>query len=456
MVFEDLHWCDSSTLEAIDSLIERLPACSIMLVMTHRPEYEPPWLGGQHVHAVQLTRLGKRQCAEIVGGVTKGKPLPDDVLNEVVEKTDGVPLFVEELTKTVLEGGFLVDTGNAYEYEPPLPPLAIPATLKDSLMARLNGLSLLKQVAQIGACIGREFNYALLVAVAQVPEDELRNALQELVESELVFRRGAPPDSTYVFKHALVQDIAYESLLSVRRRKSHERIAKAIEALFPKMAESEPSVLARHYQEAGMPEDALPYCWQAGAQARQRLAYPEAASHLSQGLGNLRELPESSGRDEKELEFLLALGPIQIIMTAAASEQVVATYQRTEELCGTVGTKEQRANSFFGMVGARLNKGEVSAVIELVTAYLNNVVKSGDQTELLRAHELHATCEMYSGRASASLEAANRAIGYFDPVEHRDLVFQTGRGSGVMAYNTKAYVAWMTGFPVQGLAAASP
>jgi class 3 adenylate cyclase len=232
MVFEDAHWIDPTTLEMLAAMIDRVETAAVLLVITYRPEFAPPWTGHGNVTTLTLNRLSRRQGADMVAKVTGGKALPEEVLDQIVAKTDGVPLFVEELTKTVLEAGFLDEKPDRYVLSGPLPPLAIPATLQDSLMARLDRLSPVKEVAQIGACIGREFPYELLAAVSPLRDNELQDALSQLTNSELIFRRGTPPEATYSFKHALVQDAAYESLLKSRRQQLHTSIAKTLKEQF--------------------------------------------------------------------------------------------------------------------------------------------------------------------------------------------------------------------------------
>ena len=239
-----------------------------------------------------MSRLGRRQGADLVARVTGDKPLPAEIVEQIVARTDGVPLFVEELTKTVLESGLLADAGDHYELSGPLPPLAIPTTLHDSLMARLDRLAPVKEVAQIGAVIGREFSHELLAAIADRSEAELGVALDQLVASELVFRRGAPPDATYSFKHALVQDAAYQSLLKSKRQQHHARIAEALEQRFSDLGETQPEVLAQHLTEAGLAARAIPYWRRAGELAAGRSANLEAIAHLSKGL----ELVEHAAR----------------------------------------------------------------------------------------------------------------------------------------------------------------
>jgi class 3 adenylate cyclase len=242
-LYEDLHWVDPSTLELLDLLVERVRSLPVLAVLTYRPEFRPPWAGHAHVTALPLNRLGRRQGAALVERITGGKALPGEILAQIVARTDGVPLFVEELTKTVLESGLLTAAGDHYEFSGPLPPLAIPATLHDSLMARLDRLATVKEVAQAGAVIGREFSHDLLAAVSPLAAAELDAALDQLVAAELVFRRGSPPDATYSFKHALVQDAAYQSLLKSKRQQVHALIVQVLEQRFPDVMDTKPELL---------------------------------------------------------------------------------------------------------------------------------------------------------------------------------------------------------------------
>ena len=284
ILFEDVHWVDPTTLEMLDIVVRRVQEADVLVVITMRPEFVSPWTGHTHVTSLTLNRLGRRHCELMVDQVTGGKSLPDEVLDQIVSKTDGVPLFVEELTKTVLEAGFLRPAGDRYELDGTLPALAIPATLQDSLMARLDRLLSVKDVAQIGATIGREFSYELVSAVSPLPEQELDDALQQLVGSELVFRSGTPPNATYTFKHALVQDAAYASLLKTRRSSLHGSVAAAILKHFPAAAESEPESLAHHFSASGDDAATSPYWEAAGRRAADRSAHVEAAEHLRRAL----------------------------------------------------------------------------------------------------------------------------------------------------------------------------
>jgi tetratricopeptide (TPR) repeat protein len=290
-IMEDLHWVDPSTLELLSLLVDQGPTARIFALFTCRPDFRPPWTGRSHLTQVTLPRLPPRRAAELSGRVTHGKALPEEVLEQVVAKTDGVPLFVEELTKMVVESGLVREAEGRYELTGPLPPLAIPATLHDSLMARLDRLATVKTVAQLGATIGRTFAYELLRAVAPLDEATLQHGLRQLVEAELVYQRGVAPQATYIFKHALIQDTAYQSLLKSTRQQYHLRIAQVLAAQFSETAATQPELLAHHYTEAGLHAQAIPYWQQAGQRAATHSAYREAAACYEQALQALGHLP---------------------------------------------------------------------------------------------------------------------------------------------------------------------
>jgi predicted ATPase len=294
-----------------------------------------------HVSALALSRLSRRDGVDLVERVAREKKLPLEASAQIVAKTDGVPLFIEELTKTVLESGLLEDAGDRYELTGPLPPLAIPSTLHDSLLARLDRLAPVKEVAQIGAAIGREFSYALLAAVADRPEDHLQSALDRLVASELVFRRGTSPEATYTFKHALVQDVAYGTLLKSRRQHLHALITQALEESFAATAEAQPELLAHHCTEAGLIDRAVDYRHKAGQRAVARSALAEAVVQLSSGLEMLQSLPKGFGRDRRELGLQLAFGVALIALRGQPAPETGETYARARELCRRVGETEQ-------------------------------------------------------------------------------------------------------------------
>jgi tetratricopeptide (TPR) repeat protein len=308
MILEDAHWIDPTSTELFDLVIDRIKGLPVLLIITFRPEFSPPWTGHDHVISMTLSRLGRGQSTAMVLGVA-GKNLPAEVVEHILVKTDGVPLFVEELTKSILESDLLTDAGDRYELSGPLPTLAIPATLQDSLMARLDRLAPVKEIAQIGAVIGRAFAHELLAAVVPFPDDRLQDSLDQLVASELVFRRGTPPAATYVFKHALVQDAAYQSLLKNRRQQLHARIAAILEKRLEE-APTQPELLAHHYREAGLLESAIPYATQAGDLAFGRVAFVEARKRYQEALDMAQALPPSEQASGLQIRAMLKLAHI--------------------------------------------------------------------------------------------------------------------------------------------------
>jgi class 3 adenylate cyclase/tetratricopeptide (TPR) repeat protein len=310
IVFEDAHWIDPTSQDLLDRTAARVANLPVLLIVTVRPELQPTWVGQPHVTMLPLSRLGRRDSAGVIGGVTKYKALPDEVVEQVLAHTDGVPLFIEELTSTLIESGLLRETADRYVLDGPLPPLAIPTTLQASLVARLDRLGSVKDVAQIGAAIGREFFHQLIASVSALAPVDLDAALERLTASGLISRRGTPPDATYSFKHALVQDAAYVTMLKSRRRQLHSSIAKALVERFPAMAESLPEVVAHHFTEAGLASEAIGYWVKAGRLAYARSANREAAKSFEQALRLLGELPESQSTQEQGFEFRLELRPI--------------------------------------------------------------------------------------------------------------------------------------------------
>jgi predicted ATPase len=308
MLFEDAHWADPTTLEVIDLLIHRARNLPLLLVVTHRPEFSSRWSHYGHVAAPTLAKLARPQTGAMVSRLAGGKALPADLLEQILGKTDGVPLFVEELTKSILESGDLRDAGDRWEISGRASTLAIPATLRDSLMARLDRFTPVKEIAQIGAAIGREFSYELIAAVAPLAIPELDQALAQLVASGLAFQQGTPPDAVFTFKHALVQDAAYDSLLKRRRQELHGRIARIIEERRPDTEATKPELLAHHYTEAQQPKKAIPLWQKAGSLALKRLALAEALAHLNRGLELVAALPASAQRDGMELDLRCLLG----------------------------------------------------------------------------------------------------------------------------------------------------
>ncbi len=418
-LYEDAHWIDPSTLELLSLVVERIRGLRALLLITFRPEFQSPWTGHAHVTTLSMSRLGRRQGADLVAQVIDGKRLPAAVVEQIVARTDGVPLFVEELTKTVLESGLLADKGDHYELVGSLPPLAIPATLHDSLMARLDRLARVKEVAQIGAVIGREFSHELLVAVADRPPGQLHGALERLVSSELVFRRGAPPHATYAFKHALVQEAAYQSLLRSRRASLHARILRALEQESRDSKEVEPELLAHHATQAGAVAKAVRYWHLAGEKALERSANAEAAGHLARGLELLGELPDPAARRPLELELRLTLGPALIATRGQTAGEVGANYGRARDLAGEIGEDTQAFRALFGLWQFHLLRAEVRTARVLSEQCAALARRRDDRELLLGACRALGAAHYYLGEFVAAQATLMEGIALADSLPQR-------------------------------------
>jgi predicted ATPase/class 3 adenylate cyclase len=365
VLFEDTHWADATSLELLDLVVERARQLPIFALVTSRPEFEPPWVGLANVGTLTLGRLDRQHAESIATHVSGGRALPAEVMKNIVAKTDGNPLFVEELTRAVLEAGILVEHADGYRLDGPLPPLAIPATLQDSLMARLDRLVSVKEIAQIGAAIGREFSYSVIRAVVARDDIILKHALAELEQAELVYRSGVVPEAVYRFKHALVRDAAYESMLKSRRQQLHGQIARALENGFPDVAKSEPEILAGHFTEAGIVESAINYWLKAGDLALSRSANAEAVKHLRRGIELVQDLESSPDRVRKELDFYLALGPAVAATEGDAAQETSRVFARARDLLGDGGTPTEQMTVLWGNYLGHSMRAEHAAAIEV-------------------------------------------------------------------------------------------
>ena len=449
MIFEDVHWADPTTLEALELVIDRVQDARVLGVITHRPEFAPPWHGHSHVTALALNRLGRDHCAAMVPDVARGKALPVEVLDEIVAKTDGVPLFVEELTKTVIESGILEEKADRYELSGPLPPLAIPSTLQDSLMARLDRLAPIKEVAQIGAAIGREFSQRLLAEVSSKGDNELNDALGQLVESELVFRRGRPPDATYVFKHALIQDAAYQSLLRSKRQTLHRDIAGALEQSFPETAETEPEILAHHYTEAGLAEQAVGYWRRAGQRAVEHSANVEAIAHLTKGLELFSSLPDASERPQVELALQAALGVALMAAKGYAASETGEALMRARDLCREVGDTPQSFEVLYGVWNYTFTAGDHDAARDLAEECLNLVQDDGERSRLVAAHSALGQTLVALGRLDTAQDHLEKSVAFYEPEEDRSLCLVYGEDPAIGGLTWLVWALWFRGFPEQ-------
>ena len=449
MVFEDVHWIDPTTLEVLAPIINRIQNARVLLLITYRPEFDPPWTGYGHLTTITLNRLSRRQGSAMVERVTGGKALPDEVLDQIVAKTDGVPLFVEELTKTVLEAGFLRDAGDHYELDGPLPPLAIPSTLQDSLVARLDRLSPVKEVAQIGACIGREFPYELLAAVSALRDAELQDALRQLVSSELIFARGVPPSATYAFKHALVQDAAYGSLLKTRRLQLHSSLAETLEQKFPGIADSHPELVAHHLTEAARPGPAIEYWTRAGRIASERSANPEAIAYLNKAMALLPLLPESARPDELELRLLnLIAAPLMNTRGYAAPEAGKA-YRRMHELCDRTGVGEHIYQALSGVCQYHMVVGDMNLALGIAEQTIALANRQDNLDPVLEAHRLMGLSLLWAGRLRSSIDHFRKVQELFDPARRQHLALTYGQDHLMSSYAMSGLPLALFGLPDQ-------
>ena len=451
MVVEDAHWIDPSTVELVSLVIDRLRGARVFLVITFRPEFELPWSGHAQVTALALNRLGRKDCTAMVGEVCAGRQLPDEVLDQIVARTDGVPLYVEELTKTILESGLLREVDGTYVVSGPLPSFAIPASLQDSLMARLDRLAPVKEVAQLAAAIGRTFSHELMAAVSLGSEGELEDALVQLARAELIFRRGAPPDVVYEFKHALVQDAAYQSLLKSTRRQYHQRIARVLKEQFPETANTQPELLAHHYTEAHIFDEAIDYWQRAGRRASERSANVEAISHLTKGLELLANLPENGERNELELRLHIALGALLMTTKGYAAPEVGHAFNRARELCQNMADTPELFPVVRGMWRYYQTGGDLQAARGLAEQCFRLAQSTKDPSVLLAAHVVMGITFYHVGEVTRAHKHFEQGIAIYQPAQHRSLAFLYGEDQGVVCLARSAHILWMLGYPEQAL-----
>lgn len=419
MLWEDIHWSDPTTLESLDLLIDRAPTMRVLMILTFRPEFTPPWVGRPHVTLLSLNRLPPRHRAEMIAHVTRGKTLPTEIADQIIDRTDGVPLFIEELTKSVVESGSMTDAGDHYSLAGPLVPLAIPTTLQASLLARLDRLAPTREVAQIAAALGRQFSHELISAVAEMSPARLESALEQLMRAELVFRRGTPPDATYTFKHALVQDAAYSTLLRTRRQQLHGRIASTLERQFPEIAAAQPELMAQHCASAGMVEKAIAHWDQAGRSAVQRSTMAEAAAHFGKALKLLVSLPKSPERGSDELSLRLALAGALTAAEGWASPQAAEAYARARELCREAPAGAQAAMALNGAHSVLHNHAEIRAAHLLAEEFAALSEGRNDRDTQLITHKCLGLSLLFRGEFSRALHHLQHALSFYDQTEHR-------------------------------------
>jgi len=438
MIFEDAHWIDPTSRELLDLTVERIGSLPVLLIVTFRPEFQPSWTGLPRVTTLALSRLDRRDRTLLVQQIAGGEALPDEVVAQIADRTDGVPLFVEELTKNILESG--------------ASDLRIPATLHDSLMARLDRLASVRLVAQIGAAIGREFSYQLLCGVSRLPEDELQSALARLASSELVFQRGRPPDAVYSFKHALVQDAAHSSLLRSSRQQLHRQIALVLETQSPELMDTQPELFAQHYAEAGLATKSVA-CWgKAAYNSAARSATAEATAQFQKALDQLALLPDTPERQRQALEFWSALGAALRAAKGFAAPETGQAYARARELWEQLGWPTQFLRVPFGQSRYHAYRGELDLALHLDEDLLRLSHQRSDSVGLVLGHGNFGNNLQFVGRFTEARYHLERVHVLYDPTGHRSLVDQVGVYPQVTSRGLLAIVLFCLGYPDQGLA----
>jgi class 3 adenylate cyclase len=426
MLLEDAHWIDPTSFDMLGRIVERVQDLPILIVVTVRPGFTAPWTGRAHVTSLMLNRFGRNQATTMIDRITSGKALPGEVLEQIVAKTDGVPLFVEELTKSVIESGLLREKNGAYVLASTLTPLAIPSTLHDSLTARLDRLSPIKEIAQIGAAIGREFSHNLLEAVAPIKAHDLQDALRQLIEAELIHQTGQPPMVHYVFKHALVQDAAYVSLLRGRRQRIHADIAEALKRRLAD-EESPPAIIAHHFTEAGLPEPAAQHWLAAAELALSQSAPTEAEHHASAGLALIPRVVEGGARDALELGLLVARANALVpLKSISAPETYTAMTAAKELLDRGVGTDLQRASILAGLCAATTLMARMQPALELASQIIEVAERQDDPTYRLVAYRMMGTNQYYAGQNREALASLEHGKQYRDPRRQKTMSYRFG------------------------------
>ena len=453
-VWEDLHWGDPSTLELLGLFIEQTPTVPILNVLAYRPEFVPPWPMQSHMTPIALNRLERSHIEALVRRLAGGKRLPIEVETHIVTKTDGVPLYVEELTKMLLESDLLDEHGEQYRLTGSLSSASIPATLQDSLMARLDRLPEVREVAQLGAVLGREFDYEMLQALNVMDELTLQAGLSQLVSHELLYQRGRIPRAQFIFRHVLIRDAAYQSLLRRTRQQYHKGVAQLLEVQYHETVESQPELVAHHYTEAGCAEPAIVYWQRAGQQASERSAYPEAISHLTTGLDLLQSLPETWERHQRELPLQTELGAAWVVVKGHASSEVEAAYTRARVLCQQLGDTEDVFLVLLGLWRFYIVRPDFS-LAEQLSESLFALAKRRDETPLyVIAHYAVGLSLFYRGELLPAYPHLEAGIARDTPAQRDSTLFRVGQDPGVVCRIIGAWALWLQGYPDQALARA--
>ena len=452
IILEDVHWADPTTLDLVDRIVLRLPQTRILLIMTCRPEFKARWTGHPQLTALSLNRLGRRHCQTMVESIA-GKTVPPEVMEQIIAKTDGVPLFVEELTKTVLESTLLRETDGAWLLDRSLPALAIPATLQNSLMARLDRLSSVKEVAQIAATIGREFSYTLLARASALSETELQVALAKLTSAELIFPQGSPLAGSYVFKHALVRDAAYETLLKSKRNQLHGRIAQILATEFAEIAEAQPEILAYHYTQAGSTNVAIQWWRKSGDLAIKRSANREAIGHLGRALDLMCLLPATPERDRTELALRITLSGPLIATGGYVTSELAENYSKAWELCTKLGEDKDVFPVMYGQWVIPYVRGDMAAALTNSERFLRRAERQDDVGLLMMGHRIYGASLVWRGDTLPGSEHLQRALSLYRAPEHDQLAYVFSQHPRTAALAHLCLALQHLGYPDQAMKA---
>jgi hypothetical protein len=439
---------DPTSLEVLGRTVDRLKTLSVLLTITHRPEFEPPWVGRPYVTALSLNRLGEREIAAMIDRVTGNKALPEGTRKDIIERTDGIPLFVEEMTKAVLEAEDAGAPENAS------PSIGVPASLHASLMARLDRLGPAKEVAQIGAAVGREFSHPLLQAVVRKPDAELQSALDRLVTAGLLFRQGAPPHATYLFKHALVQDAAYGTLVRETRRGLHARIAETLEDKFSEIAENQPELLARHYNQAGLIEKAASLWGKAGQRSLERSALVEAVAQLSRALDQSATLSASTALRREQIKLQIALTNALMHTKGYTASETKASLDQARSLieqADGLGERLEDPLLLFSALFAVWVNSAVAFEGGTTLGHANHLLalaeELGETAPLVIAHRAMGQTSAFSGALVAARAHLDKGVALYDPTEHRPLATRFGQDPIETILSARAWALIALGFP---------
>lgn len=452
VVVEDLHWVDPTTIELLGLLLERIPHQRIFALLSYRHhEFTPPWSPCPQLTQISINRLTRRQSGRMIRALANGKRLPVAVFNEILGKTDGTPIFVEELTRMVLESELLRETHEHYELVRPLSSLSIPSTLHDSLMARLDRLGERKELAQLSATLGREFSHPLLLAVAETPAPDTERGLGELVRSELLFRRGDPPGASYTFRHALMHDVAYQSLLRRTRQCYHQRVVQALREQLPRVLTENPEIMAHHCSEAGLAEEAIQHWLLAGRKAIEHSALTDAVAHLQHGLAVLPRIEEPARRPLWELRLQSTLGLAYMLGKGYAAPEVQACYQRAYQLSPQVGDHDQTFPVLCGLWEYHLVRANLGMADQLAGELMSCAQATGRRGCLLEARRASGVANLYRGRLKEARAALRDRLA-LPPDETEVVAVGTGQDPAVATLGNTAWVNWLLGRPRRALA----